>query len=105
MPRLDLAAAALACLLAAAPTAAAEAPRLPVLVPLTGFLALEGTSQRNGAVLALVSNFGRTARAVDPPQGDLLFESRAGAGVEVRAGRLAGPATVAFLETAAGGSG
>ena len=27
--------------------------RLPVLVPLTGFLSLEGTSQRNGAVLAL----------------------------------------------------
>ncbi len=54
MPRLDLAAAALACLLTAAPPAAAdEAPRLPVLVPLTGFLALEGTSQRNGAVLAL----------------------------------------------------
>ena len=25
----------------------------PVLVPLTGFLSLEGTSQRNGAVLAL----------------------------------------------------
>ena len=33
--------------------AADDAPRLPVLVPLTGFLALEGTSQRNGAVLAL----------------------------------------------------
>ena len=32
---------------------AAEALRVPVLVPLTGFLALEGTSQRNGAVLAL----------------------------------------------------
>ena len=31
----------------------AEEIRVPVLVPLTGFLALEGTSQRNGAVLAL----------------------------------------------------
>ena len=33
--------------------ASAEAPRFPVLVPLTGFLSLEGTSQRNGAVMAL----------------------------------------------------
>lgn len=32
---------------------AAEKIVLPVLVPLTGFLALEGTSQRNGALLAL----------------------------------------------------
>lgn len=29
--------------------------RLPVLVPITGFLALEGSSQRNGALLALES--------------------------------------------------
>jgi len=34
-------------------TAAAEDVRIPVLVPLTGFLALEGTSQKNGAILAL----------------------------------------------------
>ena len=32
--------------------AAAQDLRLPVLVPLTGFVALEGTSQRNGALLA-----------------------------------------------------
>ena len=32
---------------------AQAAERLPVLVPITGFLALEGTSQRNGALLAL----------------------------------------------------
>lgn len=32
--------------------AAAQDVRLPVLVPLTGFVALEGTSQRNGALLA-----------------------------------------------------
>ncbi|HVM81900.1 MAG TPA: ABC transporter substrate-binding protein [Stellaceae bacterium] len=38
--------------LAALPARADEV-RIPVLVPLTGFLALEGTSQRNGAVLAL----------------------------------------------------
>lgn len=35
-----------------APAAAAE-PNFPVLVPITGFLAVEGRSQRNGAVLAL----------------------------------------------------
>lgn len=35
-----------------APAIAYEAD-IPVLVPLTGFLSLEGTSQRNGAVLAL----------------------------------------------------
>jgi len=56
----------------------------------------------NGAVLALVSNLGRTDCAVEPPvealSGDLLFETRAGASEDVRAGRLAGPATVAFLE-------
>ena len=33
--------------------AAADSSRLPILVPITGFLALEGTSQRNGALLAL----------------------------------------------------
>ena len=33
--------------------ALAEELRIPVLVPLTGFLSLEGTSQRNGAELAL----------------------------------------------------
>ena len=30
-----------------------QEPTLPILVPLTGFLSLEGTSQRNGAELAL----------------------------------------------------
>jgi branched-chain amino acid transport system substrate-binding protein len=33
--------------------ARAEKPALPILVPITGFLALEGTSQRNGALLAI----------------------------------------------------
>jgi branched-chain amino acid transport system substrate-binding protein len=42
----------LAALFLAAPAPAAEL-RIPVLVPLTGFLSLEGTSQRNGAELAL----------------------------------------------------
>ncbi|PWC37414.1 ABC transporter substrate-binding protein [Azospirillum sp. TSO35-2] len=41
-------------LLAGVPIAArADTLSFPVLVPLTGFLSLEGTSQRNGAVLAL----------------------------------------------------
>jgi branched-chain amino acid transport system substrate-binding protein len=35
-----------------AATARAQDVRLPVLVPLTGFVALEGTSQKNGALLA-----------------------------------------------------
>ena len=39
--------------IAAAGPARAETLSFPVLVPLTGFLSLEGTSQRNGAVLAL----------------------------------------------------
>lgn len=33
--------------------ASAGKPALPILVPITGFLALEGTSQRNGAILAI----------------------------------------------------
>ncbi|MEE8444283.1 MAG: ABC transporter substrate-binding protein, partial [Alphaproteobacteria bacterium] len=45
-------AAMLACVLNSG-TAAAEVPRYPVLVPITGFLSLEGTAQRNGAVMAL----------------------------------------------------
>lgn len=43
-------AAALAALVAG--PASAQDLRLPVLVPLTGFVALEGTSQKNGALLA-----------------------------------------------------
>lgn len=38
--------------LGAAPAAAADVD-IPVLVPITGFLSLEGTSQRNGALLAI----------------------------------------------------
>jgi maltooligosyltrehalose trehalohydrolase len=34
-----------------------------------------------------------------------LFESRAGASEDLRAGRLRGPATVAFLDPAAKGGG
>ncbi len=44
--------AALAAVAMATPLAAAEVS-IPVLVPITGFLSLEGTSQRNGAMLAI----------------------------------------------------
>ena len=40
-------------LLATLTGAQAEPLRIPVLVPITGFLSLEGTSQKNGAELAL----------------------------------------------------
>ena len=41
------------CLTAAISPSQAAPPDIPVLVPVTGFLATEGTSQRNGALLAL----------------------------------------------------
>jgi branched-chain amino acid transport system substrate-binding protein len=44
--------AVVAALAVLAASAQAQDVRLPVLVPLTGFVALEGTSQRNGALLA-----------------------------------------------------
>ena len=41
-------------LVAALPAARAQTEvNIPVLVPITGFLSLEGTSQRNGALLAI----------------------------------------------------
>lgn len=43
----------LTLLLPAMPSRAAEPVAVSVLVPITGFLALEGTAQRNGALLAL----------------------------------------------------
>src|SRR5207248_6281693 len=45
--------AALALIIAVPARAQAPEIALPVLVPLTGFVALEGTSQRNGALLAM----------------------------------------------------
>lgn len=50
LPRIFIVASVLLATLSAA---AAEPLRIPVLVPITGFLALEGTSQKNGAELAL----------------------------------------------------
>ncbi|MGE0152403.1 MAG: ABC transporter substrate-binding protein [Reyranellaceae bacterium] len=58
--------------------------RLPVLVPLTGFLALEGTSQRNGALLALKhAEAGVTAEVIDTgvtPEGAVTAFERATSG-------------------------
>jgi branched-chain amino acid transport system substrate-binding protein len=48
-----LAALALCCVCGGPPAAHAATVDIPVLVPITGFLAAEGTSQRNGALLAL----------------------------------------------------
>ncbi len=53
-----------------------------------------------GGVLALFCNLGRDSCLVERPAGDLLFESRPGAGEQIRGGFLEGPATVAFLELA-----
>src|SRR5258706_8458671 len=47
------AAALILSLIGAAPPVGAQALDIPILVPLTGFLSLEGQSQRNGALLAL----------------------------------------------------
>ncbi len=52
LPRI-LVVAAFAAAALVRPAPAAEVPALPILVPITGFLALEGTSQRNGALLAI----------------------------------------------------
>jgi hypothetical protein len=52
----------------------------------------------DGAVLSLFSNLGRDLCPIEQPAGDLLFESRAGAGEEARGGQLQGPVTVALLE-------
>lgn len=51
----------------------------------------------NGAVLSLASSLAAGTCRIDPLQGDLLFESRTGAGDQVWAGTLEGPATVALL--------
>lgn len=57
----------LALALAAPAQGADDPPRLPILVPITGFLALEGTSQRNGALLAL-----KEARLEPPVAGPVI---------------------------------
>jgi branched-chain amino acid transport system substrate-binding protein len=66
------------------PSFAVAETRLPVLVPVTGFLALEGASQRNGALLALKhANAGVTAEVLDTgatPEGAVTAFERAMSG-------------------------
>jgi len=55
--------------------------RIPVLVPITGFLSLEGTSQRNGAELALTGSkvaFSVEDTATSPEVAVNAFERTAG---------------------------
>jgi len=60
---------------------AADTLRIPVLVPITGFLSLEGTSQRNGAELALTGSkvaFSVEDTATSPEVAVNAFERTAG---------------------------
>ena len=71
-------------------------------------IVLSGSDQFDLALqlseLLIVAGRGRhlLVQGSDPlvKAGDLLFETRSGASEDVRAGRLAGPATVAFLDPA-----
>ena len=49
-------------------------------------------------VLRLAINLGTESCSIEPPKGELLFESRAGTGERAREGRLEARCTVAFLE-------
>ncbi|MBO6783808.1 MAG: ABC transporter substrate-binding protein [Alphaproteobacteria bacterium] len=65
------------------PTRAEDPLRIPVLVPITGFLSLEGTSQKNGAELALVGSkvaFSVEDTATSPEIAINAFERAADAG-------------------------
>ena len=93
LPALLLTAATAAAVSAAVPTArAAEPVALSVLVPITGFLALEGTAQRNGAVLALDHppagvqvSYEVTDTATSPEQAVTALERALGRGAPVAA--------------------
>jgi malto-oligosyltrehalose trehalohydrolase len=52
----------------------------------------------DGARLFIASNLGREPCPIEPPDGDLLFESRTGAGEQAQRGRLDERVTAAFLE-------
>ena len=54
----------------------------------------------DGSVLTIACNLARESCPVEPPDGRLLFASRAGAGEQALQGRLEGRATVAFLDRA-----
>jgi hypothetical protein len=53
-----------------------------------------------GRVLRIASNLGGDFCSIEPPRGDMLFESRPGVGEQAREGRLEGLSTVAFVEPA-----
>ena len=87
-----LTAAAFAAAILAAGPAAAEPAAIPVLVPITGFLSLEGTAQRNGAVLALDHppagvqvSYEVTDTATSPEQAVTALERALGRGAPVAA--------------------
>ncbi|CAO3430176.1 ABC transporter substrate-binding protein [Azospirillum doebereinerae] len=89
----------------ATPPARAETLSFPVLVPLTGFLSLEGTSQRNGAALAL-SQAGAKADVIDtgtsPEAAVTALERAAGNGnVGAVAASMLGTQMLAMLPLAA----
>jgi malto-oligosyltrehalose trehalohydrolase len=52
----------------------------------------------DASVLTIACNLGPEPCPIEPPDGRLLFESRAGAGEQALHGQLEGRATVAFLE-------
>ena len=89
------------------PVIAAEA-NVPVLVPITGFLSLEGTSQRNGAVLALenappgVGVVYDVADTSTAPEGAVNALERAvsGGGVTAVAASMFGPQMLAMIPLA-----
>lgn len=78
--------------------------KVPVLVPLTGFLSLEGTSQRNGAVLALKDS-GLAGEVIDTstsPEAAVTALERAGGGkVAAVAASMLGTQMLAMLPLAA----
>lgn len=85
--------------------ALAETPNIPVLVPLTGFLSLEGTSQRNGALLALKeSPFPVTSEVVDtgtsPEAAVTALERAAGKPVTAVVASMLGTQMLAMLPLA-----
>ncbi|HYG87436.1 MAG TPA: ABC transporter substrate-binding protein [Azospirillum sp.] len=92
--------------LAAGPVRA-EAVNIPVLVPLTGFLSLEGTSQRNGALLALKeapAGLSMTSEVVDtgtsPEAAVTALERAAGKPVTAVVASMLGTQMLAMLPLA-----
>jgi branched-chain amino acid transport system substrate-binding protein len=90
--------------LLAAPAAAQQSARLPVLVPLTGFVALEGTSQKNGALLAAEATGLRPEvldTAATPEAAVTAWERSLGAGTPVAVvGPILGTQMLALLPLA-----